>query len=133
MQLVGYLSRCYSRSKSPDSRALLRIAEAIAHLETHYQEPIDLDDLARISHASRRSFIRAFRAAMGNSPIAYLIQLRINRAADLLRRSDQSITEVAFHVGFDDSNYFTRQFHKVIGVSPRAYRRQHSPVREPAR
>jgi AraC family L-rhamnose operon transcriptional activator RhaR/AraC family L-rhamnose operon regulatory protein RhaS len=133
MQLVGYLSRCYSLSKSPDSRALLRIAEAISHLETHYQEPIDLDDLARISHTSRRSFIRAFRAAMRSSPIAYLIQLRINRAADLLRRSDRSITDIAYHVGFDDSNYFTRQFHKVIGVSPRIYRRQQAPARELAR
>jgi AraC-like DNA-binding protein len=126
MELVGFLSRCYSRSKDPDSRALLRIAEAISYLETHFEEPIGLEDLARIAHQSRRNFVRAFHAAMGSSPIAYLIQLRVNRAADLLRRSDQSITEIAFRVGFSESNYFTRQFHKILGVTPRAYRQQHA-------
>ncbi len=129
MELVGYLSRCYSRSKNPDSRALLRIAEAISYLETNYAEPIGLEELARMAHQSRRNFVRAFHAAMGSPPIAYLIQLRINRAADLLRRSDQSITDIAFAVGFSESNYFTRQFHKILGVTPRAYRQQHAPLR----
>ena len=63
---------------------------------------------------------------MGNSPIAYLIQLRINRAADMLRQGDRSITDIAFDVGFSDSNYFMREFRKVIGISPRIYRRQHA-------
>jgi AraC family L-rhamnose operon transcriptional activator RhaR/AraC family L-rhamnose operon regulatory protein RhaS len=129
MELVGYLSRCYGRSKDPDSRALLRIAEAISYLETHFEEPIGLEELARMAHQSRRNFVRAFHAAMGSSPIAYLIQIRVNRAADLLRRSDQSITEIAFRVGFSESNYFTRQFHKILGVTPSAYRQQHAPLR----
>jgi AraC-like DNA-binding protein len=133
MQLIGFLARCYSRSKNPDSRALLRLAEAISYLETNYTEPIDLDELARRAHMSGRAFIRAFRAAMGSPPIAYLIQLRINRAADMLRRSPQSITDIAFNVGFSDSNYFTRQFHKIVGVSPRAYRQQHALTREQVR
>jgi transcriptional regulator GlxA family with amidase domain len=78
---------------------------------------------------SWRNFLRAFHAAMGSSPIAYLIQLRVNRAADLRRRSDQSITEIAFRVGFSESNDFTRQFHKILGVAPRIYRQQHAPLR----
>ncbi len=129
MQLIGFLARCYSRSKNPDSRALLRLAEAISYLETNFAEPVDLDELASTAHMSKRGFIRAFRAAMGTSPIAYLIQLRINRAADMLRHGDQSITDIAFHVGFCDSNYFTRQFHKITGISPRNYRRQQAPPR----
>jgi AraC family L-rhamnose operon transcriptional activator RhaR/AraC family L-rhamnose operon regulatory protein RhaS len=133
MQLIGYLARCYSRSKSPDSRALLRLAEAISYLETNYAEEIDLDDLARKAHMSGRGFIRAFRAAMGSSPIAYLIQLRVNRAADMLRRGAQSITDIAFTVGFGDSNYFARQFRKLVGVSPRTYRQQHALTREHVR
>jgi AraC family transcriptional regulator, L-rhamnose operon transcriptional activator RhaR len=133
MQLIGYLARCFSRSRNPDSRALLRLAEAISYLETHFEDPVDLDELASTAHMSKRSFIRAFRAAMGSSPIAYLIQLRINRAADMLRHGDRSITDIAFHVGFSDSNYFTRQFRKVIGISPRTYRRQHDYAREHSR
>jgi AraC family L-rhamnose operon transcriptional activator RhaR/AraC family L-rhamnose operon regulatory protein RhaS len=129
MQLIGYLARCYTRSRNPDSRALLRLAEAISYLETYFAEPIDLDELASTAHMSKRSFIRAFRAAMGSAPINYLIQLRINRAADMLRRDDRSVTDIAFRVGFSDGNYFTRQFRKVIGVTPRVYRQQHASTR----
>ncbi len=129
MQVVGFLSRCCSQSRDPDSRALLRIAEAITHLEVHLDEPLNLDELATMARMSRRNFLRAFRAAMGNSPIAYLINLRINRAAAMLRRDEHSITEIAFRSGFEDSNYFTRQFRKVLGVSPRTYRQQHQQVR----
>ena len=125
MQIVGYLSRCYANSKSPDSRALLRIGEAISDLEINYQEAIDLDRLARIAHMSKRNFIRSFQAALGTSPIAHLVHLRVNRGASLLRRTDQSVTEIAFQVGFADSNYFTRQFNKLIGVTPSQYRKQH--------
>jgi AraC family L-rhamnose operon transcriptional activator RhaR/AraC family L-rhamnose operon regulatory protein RhaS len=124
MELVGYLSRCYDRSRHPDSRALLRLAETITHLETHLSQPINLDEMASRADMSKRSFIRAFRAATNRTPVAYLIQLRINRAAALLRHGDDSITAIAFKVGFSDSNYFTRQFRKVMGISPRHYRQQ---------
>ncbi|HRZ99841.1 MAG TPA: AraC family transcriptional regulator, partial [Candidatus Paceibacterota bacterium] len=127
MQMIGYLARCYGRSRHPDSRALLRLAQTISHLETHLAEPINLDEMANRAEMSKRSFIRAFRAATDRTPVAYLIQLRINRAASLLRHSTDSVTEIAFKVGFEDSNYFTRQFRKILGVSPRRYRREHAP------
>jgi AraC family L-rhamnose operon transcriptional activator RhaR/AraC family L-rhamnose operon regulatory protein RhaS len=125
MQIVGYLSRSYAQAKHPDSRALLRIGAAISHLESNYQEPITLDQLATIAHMSNRNFVRSFQAAMGSSPISHLIQLRVNRGASLLRRTEQTVTEIAFQVGFGDSNYFTRQFRKVLGVTPGQYRLQH--------
>lgn len=124
MRIVGFLSRCYGQSKHPDSRALLRIAQTITHLELNVDKAINLDELARIARMSKRSFLRAFQAAAGESPIAYLIQLRVNRAATFLRQSDQSITDIAFNVGFSDSNYFTRQFRQVFGLSPTEYRQQ---------
>lgn len=125
MQMIGYLSRCYGRSRNPNSQALWRIAEAITHLETHFNEPISLVQLARMARMSKRSFLRAFSAATDLTPISYLIQLRVNRASELLRRSKDSITNIAFRVGFSDSNYFSRQFRKIIGVTPRKYRQQH--------
>jgi AraC family L-rhamnose operon transcriptional activator RhaR len=125
MQLIGYLSRCYGRSNNPDSRALLQIANAISYLETNYAEEIDIDKLAEIAAMPRRSFVRAFRSATGQSPIAYLIELRLSRAAALLRNGGDSVTDVAYRVGFSDSNYFSRQFRKAHGVSPRDYYRQH--------
>jgi AraC-like DNA-binding protein len=122
MQLVGYVARAYGQSRHPDSQALLRIASAITHLETHYADEVNLDDLAGMAHMSKRSFLRTFLAATGQSPIAYLIQIRVNRAADRLRAVADPITEVAFDVGFQDSNYFARQFRRLMGVTPRAYR-----------
>jgi len=122
MHLVGYLSRAYDRAKNPDSQALLRIAAAISHLETNYGEAVELDDLAGIAHMSKRSFLRTFQAATGQSPIAYLIGIRVNRAAERLRASNDAITEVAFACGFSDSNYFARQFRQIMGVTPREYR-----------
>lgn len=127
MRLVGYLSRCVDRARDSDSRALLRIGQAMSYIETHLGEAVHLDTLASIARMSKRSFIRTFRAAMGSSPISYLIKLRINRAAQQLRRGDDSITDIAFNAGFSDSNYFSRQFRAAFGVSPRAYRRQHPP------
>jgi len=128
MQIMGFLCRCYSRSRDPDDRALLRVAEAISHVERHFDQPVTIAELARIAAMSRRNFARVFRKATGASPAAHLIQLRLGRAAALLRNTGRRITDVAFDVGFNDSNYFARQFHRRLGVSPRQYRQLHARV-----
>ena len=122
MQIIGLLSRCYGRSPSPDGRALLRIGEALSHLERNIHREMNLEELASIAHMSRRSFLRVFQSATGTSPLAWVIEQRINRACELLRHTDRRVTEIAFDVGFNDSNYFTRQFRKITGLSPRNYR-----------
>ncbi len=122
MQIIGWLSRCYGRSPSPDGRALLRIGEAISHLERNIHREVNLEELASIAHMSQRSFLRVFQSATGTSPLAWVIAQRINRACHLLRHTDRRVTEVAFDVGFNDSNYFSRQFRKIAGLSPRDYR-----------
>ncbi|QEL14976.1 helix-turn-helix domain-containing protein [Limnoglobus roseus] len=127
MQLVGLLSRAYGRSRNPDTQALLRMARTITHLETHYADGVELDDLADMAHMSRRTFLRTFQAATGQSPIAYLIQIRVRRAADLLRTTGDAITDIAFAVGFQDSNYFARQFRQLMGTTPRDYRTANRP------
>ena len=128
MQIVGYLSRCYAKAKNSDSRALLRIGAAISHLEENYSGHVDLDQLAAIARMSNRNFVRTFQAALGNSPIAHLIQLRVNHAASLLCRTEKNVTEIAFQVGFNDGNYFSRQFRKLLGVTPSQYRQQHAKL-----
>ena len=124
MQIIGFLSRCYGRNPSPDGRALLRIGEAMSHLERNIHREVDLDELAAIAHMSKRSFLRVFQSATGTSPLAWVIEKRIARARHLLRQTDRRVTEIAFDVGFNDSNYFTRQFRKVTGISPREYRQR---------
>lgn len=122
MQIIGQLSRSYGGSPSPDGKALLRIGEALSHLERNIHREVNLDELASIAHMSQRSFLRMFQSATGTSPLAWVIGQRINRACRLLRHTDRLVTEIAYDVGFNDSNYFTRQFRKVTGVAPREYR-----------
>jgi AraC-like DNA-binding protein len=127
MQLIGRLARCYTRSQTADCHAFIRLADAIEHLETHYDQAVTLSQLAGMVHLSVRHFQRSFWKIMGSSPIDHLVRLRITRGSELLRQEkDLNITEIAYRVGFQDSNYFTRQFHRIMGCSPREYRHKNA-------
>ncbi len=124
MQIVGYISRCYEQSSNPASQSLLKIGESISYIENNYTQPITLEQLADMAHMSRRSYQRIFRKIMGDSPINYLLGLRLSRAKELLKNKEINITQVAFRSGFQDSNYFSRKFRNIYGISPRHYREQ---------
>ena len=128
MQLIGYLSRCYGRTTEPTSKQLLRVGQAISYIEQHYQENLNLARMSHSANMSTRNFQRVFQKAMGTSPVHYLIRIRISHAAQFLRyRQDMNITEVAYRVGFHDSNYFSRQFRKVTGITPREFASSERP------
>lgn len=122
MQLAVALSRAYSSKPTEESIDLLRIGDAIAHIETNYMEKITLEDLARKSHLSQRHFTRVFQECIGRSPIDHLMHVRCQKAADLLRATDRTVTDIAFESGFSDSNYFTRCFRKTRGMTPKQFR-----------
>lgn len=128
MQMVCFLSRAYGRSKSSDPRARLCVSKAIDHLEAHFDQPIKVEELAKLCCMSKRNFARVFQVATGCGPITYHMKLRLARAAGMLRRFDETVTSVAYKIGFNDSNYFTRQFHEMFGVSPRDYRKRHELI-----
>lgn len=122
MSLIGFLARGYFRTPRADRRPLRKMSEVLSFIDTHYQEPVTMERLTQLAGMSESTLTRAFHKIMGCSPIEHVIRVRIGRAADLLRRSGMRVTEAAFESGFADSNYFTRQFRKVMGVSPREYR-----------
>jgi AraC-like DNA-binding protein len=126
MQLVVYISRCYQEpldGRLPvESRKLLKFGEVLAYLRKNYSDPIRIETLTDISGMSESSLLRAFNRIAGCSPSEYLIRLRLNQACGLLKQTSKPITEISFDIGFNDSNYFSRQFKKVIGQSPRSYR-----------
>jgi AraC-like DNA-binding protein len=122
MQLAVLLSRSYSDKPSDESLDLLRIGDAIAHIETHYTEKITLDELAGKSHLSKRHFTRIFQECIGRSPIDQLMHVRCRKAAELLKGTERTITDIAFDCGFSDSNYFTRCFRRIMGQTPKQYR-----------
>ncbi|MBN1942600.1 MAG: helix-turn-helix domain-containing protein [Phycisphaerae bacterium] len=123
LQLVGFLSRSYSRDQNTTSTSLLRMGDVISFIEEHYDRPIGLGQLAEMVHMSPRHLLRTFREATGLTPIEYLLHRRIARATDLLRNETMNVTEVAFAVGFTDSNYFSRQFRTITGQTPTALRK----------
>ncbi|WP_372797587.1 helix-turn-helix domain-containing protein [Pontiella sp.] len=125
LELIAYLSRAYMQGESTETRALLRVGEVIGAMENDFSNDWKLDELARIAHMSKSNLLTVFRKATGQTPIDYLMRLRIQRAMEMLQQTDRTITEIAFAVGFNDSNYFTRQFRKVAGLPPRQYRTQH--------
>lgn len=124
MRVIGYLSRCYSGLEVRPQRPLDQLSEVLGYMERHIAEPLTVADLTRVAHMSQTTLMRNFRQLLGRSPIDYLIRLRVSRARSLLCATDLPVTEIAFRVGFGDSNYFARQFRKIAGATPRDVRRR---------
>lgn len=128
VELVVYLSRLYQDSESTNAEALLRVAKVIGCIEDEFAKPWSITDFAAMAHMSRANFMRIFRTATGETPINYLLQLRIQKSISLLLSTDKPVSDIAFEVGFNDSNYYSRQFKASQGMSPLAYRRTHSSL-----
>jgi AraC-like DNA-binding protein len=91
-------------------------------IDREFASPIDLDAMARAAGYSRFHFARAFRAAYGESPRAYLTRRRIERAKALLRSANLTVTEICFAVGFESLGSFGSRFRQLVGHTPSAYR-----------
>jgi AraC-like DNA-binding protein len=100
--------------------------------EARYFESLNVDDLARAAGLSRAHFSREFRRAFGESPHAYLLTRRMERAAAQLRNTDRSVTEICLSVGLQSLGSFTTSFTRIYGVSPTAYRAAFPPAAEHA-
>jgi transcriptional regulator GlxA family with amidase domain len=92
------------------------------HIDRHYAEPLTLGDLASLVGMSKFHLVRAFRRAYGETPIRYLTRRRIERAQDLLRHANLSVTEICMAVGFASLGSFSSRFRELVGESPSAYR-----------
>ena len=114
---------------APPARHLLRARDLA---DARYFEPIGVDDLARAAGLSRFHFSREFRKAFGESPHAYLLTRRLERAAALLRGTDRKVAEICFSVGLRSVGSFTSSFTRTFGVSPTAYRASFPPAADNA-
>jgi AraC-like DNA-binding protein len=101
---------------------LPHLRRARDHVDRHYQQPLDLDRLAGIAGMSKFHFVRSFAATYGQTPIRYLTRRRIERAQDLLRAVNLTVTEVCVLVGFASLGSFSSRFTQLVGESPTAYR-----------
>jgi AraC-like DNA-binding protein/mannose-6-phosphate isomerase-like protein (cupin superfamily) len=94
------------------------------YIRTHYQEKLSLTDLAARACLTPNYLSRHFKSLYGQTPIDYQIDLRLRSACGLLKTVNDTLDQIAHHVGFDDVYYFSRLFTKRIGQSPGRYRRQ---------
>ena len=91
-------------------------------MDRAFAQRLDLPTLARVAHVSPAHFSREFRATFGETPHRYLQRRRVERAMELLRETDHSVTEVCFEVGFASLGTFSRTFRDVVGEPPSSYR-----------
>ncbi|MCW3841228.1 helix-turn-helix transcriptional regulator [Micromonospora yasonensis] len=104
-------------------RDLARLRRVRDRIDREYTQPLNVEALARGVHMSAGHLSREFRLAYGESPYAYLMTRRIERAMALLRRGDLSVTEVCFAVGCSSLGTFSTRFTELVGVPPSTYRR----------
>jgi AraC-like DNA-binding protein len=108
----------------PGTTQLTDLRRARDRIDRDYAEPLTIDVLAAEAHCSRYHFMRSFQAAYGEPPGLYLTRRRIERAKDLLRSANLTVTEICFLVGFGSLGSFSRRFSELVGMSPSAYRDQ---------
>lgn len=124
MMLVVLLSRTYSLPSYDVKSDIVNIAKSVSYMESHYKDPISIDQLAAQSNLSTRHFTRIFRETYLTTPSNYISSLRMQHACSLLKNSSMNISEIAFQSGYNDSNYFTRQFRIIHHITPKQYRNQ---------
>ena len=122
--ICGTIFRVTSRPTADQHlRDLALLRRVRDRIDREYTQPLDVEALARGVHMSAGHLSREFKLAYGESPYAYLMTRRIERAMALLRRGDLSVTDVCFAVGCSSLGTFSTRFTELVGVPPSTYRR----------
>lgn len=112
----------HNRQVPTDLDELRRLRRARDRMDREYAEPLDVPALAATAFMSAAHFSRRFREAYGETPYAYLMTRRIERAKALLRRGDLSVTDVCVAIGCTSLGSFSARFTELVGQTPSAYR-----------
>jgi AraC-like DNA-binding protein len=127
--LLSQLVRCASNlapPRTPYRKGGLsnwRLKRALELLESDLRQPPSLAELARHVGLHPSSLCHAFKQSTGLSPHRYLLAYRVNRAKEMMGDESRSLTEIALECGFSDSSHFSVAFRRIVGISPREYRR----------
>ena len=129
VRVALYLSHHFASTANAESEAISskdisrwEIRRAIEILKDSYTEQFDLDGFSKVVGLSKYYLEKVFKKSTGMSPYQYVIQLRVERAKQLLASSSKSIIEIAMELGFFDQSHFTNAFRHFTGTSPLAYR-----------
>jgi len=122
-ETVAHIDAALENKHRLSNEAQRLVRKAMAFIHAKYAEPISRTDIAQHVSIAEDHLTYCFRQELGTTPIKYLQRYRVNRARQLLKESERTITEIALLVGFSDSGYFSRIFHRETGMSPDAFRR----------
>ena len=123
VHVLAYLSWCYENLTTRRHKSLTSIGRVLNYIEANYREEITLSNLCRTAYMSESTLRRKFHETMQDTPTEYIQKFRLKKACNLLKDTDKSVTDIAFDVGFNSSNYFCRYFRKYTGQSPSEYRK----------
>lgn len=101
---------------------LVHLRRARDHVDAHFADDLDLTTLAEVAGMSRHHFVRVFGQVYGRPPMTYLAERRVERAQDLLRWANLTVTEVCHAVGYSSLGSFSSRFREVVGETPSAFR-----------
>ena len=124
MRFFIMINRFIDEGKKSGSDIQNEIERATHYFNENYNKPINIDEYAESRHISTCWFIRSFKQILKVTPMQYILSLRMANAQSLLETTEDSISEIAEAVGYDNPLYFSRIFRKNIGVSPSEYRKR---------
>jgi AraC-like DNA-binding protein len=119
---AAYRERVTTTAPGVSTALLPHLRRARDHIDRRYAAELDLARLAAVAGVSKYHFARSFEAAYGETPIRYLTRRRIERAQDLLRSANLTVTEICMAVGFSSLGSFSTRFSALVGESPTQYR-----------
>lgn len=123
--LRSYASRPPKPLRAEPGLSDLKLSQVLDYINAHLEQEIQLVDLAQVTSFNPGYFAGLFKQSMGVSPWQYIVQQRIERAKELLKRQEYSIAEIAVRCGFSSQSHLTYQFRRTTGVTPSAYRRSY--------
>ncbi|HBA68169.1 MAG TPA: AraC family transcriptional regulator [Lachnospiraceae bacterium] len=126
--LLVFISRELDLSIISDSTFLISKECALAkrYIDTNYSQNITLDTLAAITHINKYYLAHSFTSCIGQSPINYLSEKRLQASMELLVSTNHSIAQIASSTGFSSQSYFSQIFKKSVGMTPQQYRKIHT-------
>ncbi len=122
MQFLVTIFRIYEETPRGDNQMLLRLADVFSYIESHTDQPITTEELMEVANMSASTLNRYFQKCTGLSPVEFHTHKRIELACKLIRTTPLSMAAIADATGFSDPNYFSRQFRKVMEMSPKEYK-----------
>lgn len=123
MELIINIGRSANENSNPESYINKQMKIAQEYFSENYNKEINIDEYANVNGMSISWFIRSFKAYTGNTPLQYILNIRMANAQALLESTDYTINEISNIIGYDNQLYFSRLFRKQKGMSPKQYRK----------